>query len=105
MISRQAKFFLYALTIMGFSNVYANYMICDGNVTSVLSGAPYCNSGERLGFSWSGGGNWVCSSNKNMDALIIAAYTTGKPISVRDNTWTSCNPPSGSAPEHIWFQQ
>jgi hypothetical protein len=95
-----------ALSFMcGVFNVTAATVVCDGKVTQVLSGAAYCSAGERVGFSWSGGTGWICSSNKNMDALVITAYTTGKTISVRDNTWTSCSPPDGSVPQHIWFLQ
>jgi hypothetical protein len=79
-------------------------VFCDGTVTRVLSGNVYCANGERVGFMWTGNPTtWVCSSNKNMDALIMMAYATGKPISVRDNTWTTCSPPTASVPEHVWF--
>ncbi len=78
---------------------------CDGVVTQVLSGTQYCSGGERVGFMWSGGSDWLCSSNKNMDALLLVAYTTGKTISVRDSNWTTCNQPAGSVPGHIWFKE
>lgn len=90
-----------------FSNSsYAAYVYCDGTVTGVLSGLAYCNGGQQVGFNWTGQTNsaYVCSSNKNMDALIITAYATGKKISVRDPNWGTCAPPTGSVPEHIWVQ-
>lgn len=79
---------------------------CDGKVTGVLSGSPYCSGGERVGFIWSGSTKRLCSANKNMDALIMTAYASGKTISVRDNSWTTCNDPlNGYTPNHIWFWQ
>jgi len=78
---------------------------CDGNVTGVLSGSQYCNAGERVGFTWTGGSSWLCSDNINMDALIMTAYVAGKNISVRDPSWLTCNDaPNGFVPNHIWFR-
>ena len=79
-------------------------LTCDGKITRVLSGSSYCSSGERVGFIWTGGSSWMCSSNKNTDALIMTAYITGKVVSVRDGSWPSCfDHPSGTIPNHIWF--
>lgn len=97
--------YLLMLSIIAAPNlVYA--LGCDGIITEVLSGNNYCAAGERVGFLWTGGSDFMCSSNKNMDALIIAAYAAGKTVSVRDSTWTSCtNHPAGTTPNHIWFKQ
>lgn len=54
-------------TFLFISNVFA--LNCDGEVTEILSGLPYCEGGERVGFQWTGGSDWLCSSNKNMDAF------------------------------------
>lgn len=83
----------------------ANWTICDGYVTEVLSSKSHCGAGARVGFQWTGGDNWLCSANANMDALIITAYTAKKKISVRDD-WPSCNGnTNGITPNHIWFQE
>jgi hypothetical protein len=79
---------------------------CDGKITQVLSGNNYCSGGERVGFNWTGGSSWMCSSNRNMDALIVAAYASGKTVSVRDSSWSNCfGNPAGTIPDHIWFQE
>jgi len=78
---------------------------CDGKITEVLSGNRYCSAGDRLGFVWTGGSSWLCSTNKNMDGLILSAYTTGKSVSVRHHLWTSCfDHPPGATPDHIWLR-
>lgn len=82
----------------------SNALICDGYVDQVLSGNAYCQNGQRVGFIVSGVSNWLCSSNKNMDALILTAYTTGAKISIRDSSWTSCTGHNGgTAPNHVWL--
>jgi hypothetical protein len=79
---------------------------CDGRVIEILSGNAYCSGGERLGFVWTGGGGWMCSTNRNMDALLLTAYSSGKTVSVRDRTWSSCfDHPPGTTPNHIWLLQ
>jgi len=79
---------------------------CDGKVTGVLSGSPYCSNGQRVGFTWEGSIRWLCSDNKNMDALIMTVYASGNNISVRDNSWSTCNDATnGYVPNHIWFKK
>ena len=79
---------------------------CDGKVTGILSGSDFCSAGQRVGFIWEGGSMWLCSDNKNMDALLMTAYASGKNISVVDHSWTTCNDAAtGYVPNRIWFKE
>lgn len=91
-------------TVMGVSPPAAQTNIaCDGYVSQVLSGNPYCDAGARAGFGWTGSTSWLCSANANMDALIITAYTTNRQISVRA-PWPDCTShATGAVPDHIRF--
>jgi hypothetical protein len=101
------KKLIFLLLILFSTSQLAFALNCDGKITRVLSGNNYCAGGERVGFLWSGGGSsWMCSSNKNMDALIMTAYALGKPVSVRDSSWSDCfGHPGGTIPNHIWFKE
>ena len=106
-IREMKKFVLVSLIgILSSSSVFAadEMLFCDGKVTKILTGNPYCASGARIGFQWEASTKWLCSNNKNMDAMLMTAYAAGVTISVRD-FWASCeSPQNGESPNHIWFK-